>query len=108
MKAAQPFEIEATRAFEKWFRNLRDRKARASINIRIRKASLGNLSDSKSVGGGVSEMRIDYGPGYRVYFTKRDNTIIILLCGGSKKTQSSDIRTAREILEDIRRGQHDS
>lgn len=108
MEAAQPFEIEVTKAFEKWFRNLRDRKARAKINIRIRKASLGNLSDSKSVGGGVSEMRIDYGPGYRVYFTKKDKVIIILLYGGNKKTQSGDIRTAREILEDIRRGQYDN
>jgi len=108
VEAAQPFEIEVTKAFEKWFRNLRDRKARAKINIRIRKASLGNLSDSKSVGGGVSEMRIDYGPGYRVYFTKKDKVIIILLYGGNKKTQSGDIRTAREILEDIRRGQYDN
>ena len=78
-------EIKQTEHYSKWFASLRDRVARARIDIRIRRLSMGNLGDAKSVGGGVSELRIDFGPGYRVYFTQKGNKIVLLLAGGVKK-----------------------
>lgn len=83
----------------KWFNSLRDRQARARINARIRRLSLGNPGDVKPAGEGVSELRIDYGPGYRVYFVHRQQTIVILLAGGDKHTQDQDIKTARELAQ---------
>ena len=85
--------------FESWLQGLRDRQARSRINARIRRLSLGNPGDVKPVGCGVSEMRIDYGPGYRVYFTQQGLTMIVLLCGGDKRTQSEDIESAIEIAQ---------
>lgn len=93
-------EIRQTEVYSEWFRKLRDRQARARINIRIRRFSLGNPGDVKSVGEGVSELRIDYGPGYRVYFTKRGETLIILLAGGDKRTQDRDIKTAQKMAQE--------
>ena len=96
-------EIRQTESYRKWFASLKDRNARARINIRIRRLSLGNPGDVKSIGSGISELRIKYGPGYRVYFVKRKNQIIILLAGGDKSTQSEDIKNARKLnvaLED--------
>lgn len=90
-------EIRQTEQFSEWFEKLKDRKARAKITIRIRRVSLGNLGDVKPVGEGISEMRIDYGPGYRVYFTQRGVQLIILLAGGDKTTQSADIKKAKKI-----------
>lgn len=90
-------EIRQTEVYFKWFNSLRDRQARARINARIRRLSLGNPGDVKMVGEGVSELRIDYGPGYRVYFVQRQQTIVILLAGGDKHTQDQDIKTAREL-----------
>ena len=83
--------------FAKWFRQLRDIRARAKIDARIFRLSLGNPGDVRPVGSGVSELRIDYGPGYRVYFAQHGETIAILLCGGDKTTQRDDIRLAIEI-----------
>ena len=80
-----------------WFAGLRDREARARITVRIRRLSLGNPGDVTPVGGGVSEMRIDYGPGYRVYFVRRGDTLIVLLAGGDKGTQARDISTALKL-----------
>jgi putative addiction module killer protein len=80
---------------------LRDREARARINIRIRRLSLGNPGDVRPVGGGVSELRIDYGPGYRVYFAQRGPMLIILLAGGDKRTQDRDIKKARELARTL-------
>jgi probable addiction module antidote protein/putative addiction module killer protein len=77
---------------------LGDRQARARLNARIRRLSLGNPGDVNPVGEGVSELRIDYGPGYRVYFVQRQQTIVILLAGGDKHTQDQDIKTARELV----------
>jgi putative addiction module killer protein len=94
-------EVRQTLSYQKWFAALRDRTARARIDIRIRRLSLGNFGDTKSVGGTVSELRVDYGPGYRVYFTKRKDTIVILLCGGDKTTQSQDIARARELARSL-------
>jgi len=90
-------EIRQTETYANWFGSLRDRKARARIDVRIRRLSLGNPGDAKSVGSGVSEMRIDYGPGYRVYFVQRGPMLIILLAGGDKRTQERDIKKAVEL-----------
>jgi putative addiction module killer protein len=90
-------EILKSETFDKWFSGLRDRQAKARIAARIDRLSLGNAGDVKPVGSGVSEMRIDYGPGYRVYFTQRGPIIIVILCGGDKRTQAADIKRAIEI-----------
>jgi len=86
--------------FEAWYESLRDRQLRARINARIRRLSLGNPGDVKPVGSGVSELRIDYGPGYRVYFKQHGRVLIVLLCGGDKRTQGADIYSAIEIAKD--------
>lgn len=87
-----------TDEFDVWLRRLRDREARARINLRLRRIGLtGNLGDTKSVGSGVREMRINYGPGYRVYFTQRGRDVILLLIGGDKSSQDADIRQAIKI-----------
>lgn len=94
-------EIRQTDAYSRWFNDLRDRQARARINVRIRRLSLGNPGDVKPVGEGVSEMRIDYGPGYRVYFAQSSQTLVILLAGGDKRTQSEDIKTALKLAREL-------
>jgi len=94
-------EIRQTEVYSRWFRRLRDRQARARINVRIRRLSLGNPADVKPVGEGVSELRIDYGPGYRVYFVQRGQTLVVLLAGGDKQTQGRDIRTALELAREF-------
>jgi putative addiction module killer protein len=92
-------EVRRTEEFSRWLHRLRDDNAAARIVARIRRAELGNLGDYNSVGGGVMEMRVDYGPGYRVYFARPGDTIVILLCGGDKSTQRRDIKRARELME---------
>ena len=87
-------EIRQTETFAGWFRDLADRRAKARIQVRIDRLSLGNPGDVKPVGGGVSELRIDYGPGYRVYFVRRGAALIMLLAGGDKRTQARDIKAA--------------
>ena len=94
-------EIRQTEAFDRWFERLRDRQARTRIDIRVRRLSLGNPGDVKPVGEGVSELRIDYGPGYRVYFVQRGQTLVILLAGGDKRTQDRDIKTAIELARNL-------
>jgi putative addiction module killer protein len=94
-------EIRQTETYIDWFASLRDRQARARIDIRIRRLSTGNPGDVKPVGQGVSELRIDYGPGYRVYFVQRGETLIILLAGGDKRTQDRDIKTALELAQNL-------
>ena len=94
-------EVRQTDAFAAWFANLRNREARARITVRIRRLSLGNLGDVKPVGSGVSEMRIDYGPGYRVYFVQRGPMLIILLAGGDKRTQERDVKKALELARTV-------
>ncbi len=90
-------EVRQTDAYARWFADLRDRQARARIDIRIRRLSLGNAGDVRAVGEGVSELRIDYGPGYRVYFIGRGERLVILLAGGDKRTQNRDIRAAIDM-----------
>lgn len=93
--------ILTAEAFDDWFAGLRDKQAEKRIQARIRRAELGNLGDCEPVGEGVSEMRIHYGPGYRVYFVQRGMEIVILLAGGDKSTQSKDIKTALEIARQL-------
>ena len=90
-------EIRQTETYAEWFSSLRDRQAKARIDIRIRRLSLGNPGDVKAVGEGVSELRINYGSGYRVYFVQHGQTVVILLAGGDKRTQDRDIKTALEL-----------
>ena len=87
--------------FDDWFVALRDRMAQQRIQARIRRAELGNFGDCKPVGEGVSEMRIHYGPGYRIYFLQRGTEIVILLAGGDKSTQSTDIKTALSLVRQL-------
>ena len=94
-------EIRQTDAFAAWFGSLRDRQARARIQTLIDRLQLGNPGDVKPIGEGVSEMRIDYGPGYRVYFVQRGQIWVVLLAGGDKRTQDRDIETALELARDI-------
>lgn len=94
-------EVRQTNVFVAWFEGLKDRAARARITARIRRLSLGNPGDVKPVGQGVSEMRIDYGPGYRVYFVQRGEALVILLCGGDKRDQSRDIARALELAKEV-------
>jgi putative addiction module killer protein len=90
-------EVRQTETFARWLAGLRDDRAQARINTRIRRLSLGNPGDVKSVGEGVLEMRIDYGPGYRVYFVQRGAALVMLLAGGDKRSQNRDIATARDL-----------
>jgi len=95
-------EIVQSESFANWLTGLADRKARAKIQARIDRLAIGNPGDVKPVGRGVSEMRIDYGPGHRVYFIRRGPVLIVLLCGGDKKTQETDIKRAIKIAGDWR------
>ena len=94
-------QIRETKAYASWFARLKDREARSRILVRIRRLSLGNPGDVKSVGGGVSELRIDYGPGYRVYFVRRGEALIVLLGGGDKSRQAADIRAAVNLARTV-------
>ena len=87
-------QVRRTEFFNEWLARLKDEKAKAKVAARIDRLALGNPGDVKSVGGSVNELRIDYGPGYRVYFTRRGKAVIILLAGGDKGSQEKDIRAA--------------
>jgi putative addiction module killer protein len=89
--------LRQTDTFAEWLQQLRDERARARINVRLRRLAAGNAGQARSVGGGVSELKIDYGPGYKVYFTRRGVEIIVLLCGGDKSSQSKDIEAAKKL-----------
>ncbi len=92
-------QVEVTDVFDKWLKRLRDLRAKERIFDRIRRLRDGNPGDVKPVGGGVSEMRINYGPGYRLYFTQRGSALIILLCGGDKSSQQEDIARALTLAK---------
>ena len=94
-------EVRQTDVYAQWFRRLRDRQAKARINARIRRLSLGNPGNVRAVGEGVSELRIDYGPGYRVYFVQRGQSLALLLAGGDKRTQDQDIEKARNLAKEL-------
>jgi putative addiction module killer protein len=90
-------EIRQTVDFERWLNRLRDRTGRAKILVRIRRLAFGNPGDVRPVGSGISEMRIDHGPGYRVYFVQRGAALVLILCGGDKTTQERDIKRAKSM-----------
>ena len=95
-------EVIQSSTFRRWIRRLRDRRAVARINARLRNVSIGNLGDTTSVGDGVFEIRIHYGPGYRLYFLREGPVVIVLLCGGDKDSQSRDIERARSLAREWR------
>ena len=93
--------IRKTETYAKWLDGLRDVRARARILVRVERLAAGNPGDVRPVGEGVSELRIAYGPGYRVYFKKQERTVIVLLAGGDKRTQSRDIETALRLSRNL-------
>lgn len=97
---------DGRRPFDEWLDRLRDRVTLARIASRLNRVALGNLGDAKSVGGGVSELRLAFGSGYRIYFAQDGDRIILLLCGGDKGSQPNDVRTAKTYLEDYKRRGH--
>jgi putative addiction module killer protein len=104
------FALESGREpYTEWFKRLKDKRAQARIDVRIARVRTGNFGDSKSVGEDVYELRLDYGPGFRVYYGKIEATIILLLCGGDKSSQSDDIRKAKEYWQEFlsRQGDND-
>ncbi len=109
---AQPREIqnyltaEGRSPFQEWLDSLRDIKAKVRIEKRLERVALGNLGDYRSVGEGVYELRVDYGPGYRVYFGQIGSIIVLLLCGGDKSTQEQDILKAKEYWRDYERSEN--
>ena len=100
-------EVRQTDEYENWFRKLRDREARSRILIRVRRLSLGNPGDVRPVGGSISELRIDYGPGYRVYCLLADEKTAVLLLGGNKATQRQDIEKARALAHELVKERND-
>lgn len=95
------WEIRQTSVFEDWLTGLKDAVSRAIIIRRIERVAAGNLGDVRPVGDGVSELRVDYGPGFRVYFVRRGETLIVLLCGGDKASQPRDIARARAMAQEV-------
>jgi len=95
------YEIETTAIFDKWLKKLRDRQAVLAIARRLDRAKVGNFGDVTPVGGGVSEMRIFVGPGYRLYYMIKDWRIILMLCGGDKSTQAKDVKKAKKMIKTI-------
>jgi putative addiction module killer protein len=94
-------EIQKTEDFEIWLSDLKDRVGKAKIISRIQRLELGNAGNVRAVGEGVSEMKIDFGPGYRVYYKQTGQTIVLLLCGGDKSTQDKDIKRAKQIAAEL-------
>ncbi len=94
-------EIRKTDIFSKWLNGLQDIRARARIMVRIERLSRGNPGDVKPVGEGVSELRVNYGPGYRIYYQQKGKKLMILLAGGDKRTQSKDIKTAQRLSRNL-------
>lgn len=97
----QVIEVRKTEIFDAWFKNLVDKRAKARIQARIDRMETGNFGDTRSIGKGVRELRIHHGPGYRVYFTQRGPVIVILLCGGEKRTQRADISKAQGLANKL-------
>jgi putative addiction module killer protein len=94
------FDIRQTETFTKWRSKLKDDIAKAAIALRLARLGLGQIGDAKAVGDGVNELRIHYGPGYRIYFHRRGETIVVLLCGGDKSTQVKDIKKAKLLVKE--------
>ncbi|RKP53441.1 type II toxin-antitoxin system RelE/ParE family toxin [Pararobbsia silviterrae] len=97
-----PIAFHQTDAFARWLDALRDPIGKAKILIRIKRAEAGNFGDSEPVGEGISEMRVDFGPGYRIYYAQRGRKIYLLICGGDKSTQTADIRRAKALWNELK------
>jgi putative addiction module killer protein len=97
-------KIRYTAVYRIWYKNLSDIKARVRIDLRLNAVRKGTFGDQKSVGDGVFELRIDYGPGYRIYYKMADTEIVVILCGGDKRTQDEDIAKAKDILKELEHG----
>ncbi|MGE0520976.1 MAG: type II toxin-antitoxin system RelE/ParE family toxin [Candidatus Binatia bacterium] len=97
----QVYQLQRTDVFDKWLAGLRDAKGKARILARLESVQFGNLGDSRSLGGGLHELRVFSGPGYRVYFASRGQVVIILLCGGDKSSQQRDVFRARRLLDEL-------
>ena len=95
------FQLQSTTDFDEWLRDLTDKKGKARILARMEAVKLGNLGDVKSVGAGIRELRVHVGPGYRVYFSQSGRTVLLLLCGGDKSTQTRDIAKAQRLLKSV-------
>ncbi|TWG80457.1 putative addiction module killer protein [Cupriavidus gilardii J11] len=93
--------VRTTLTFDSWFRNLRDRHAKLRIQARIDRMELGNLGDFRPIGNAIGELRLDYGPGYRLYFQRRGALMVILMCGGDKSTQQADIERAKALAANL-------
>ena len=93
--------IRYTAVYRVWYKNLKDIRARVKIDLRLNSVRKGNFGDHRNVGNGIFELKIDYGPGYRIYYKKVGDEIIVLLCGGDKSTQEEDIAKAKELLEEL-------
>jgi putative addiction module killer protein len=94
-------QVQKTDEFDTWLAELRDARALAKISVRIQRLELGNAGDVRAVGDGISEMRIDYGPGYRIYYKQTGREVVLLLCGGDKSTQEKDIRRAKLLAAEL-------
>ncbi|MBB2893008.1 type II toxin-antitoxin system RelE/ParE family toxin [Flexivirga oryzae] len=100
-------EVVKSGIFDLWLRKLKDRRAAARVQVRIDRLAAGNPGDVRPVGNGISELRIDYGPGYRVYYLQEGQRLIVLLCGGDKASQRADIRQAKQIAADWKNDEQD-
>ena len=107
MDTIKPYHLDETPVFGRWLKGLKDLQARAAIVLRLKQIQAGHLGHVKSVGDGVSELRWHLGPGYRVYFCRRGNQIIVLLAGGNKSTQVRDIARAKQLAKEYGHGQND-
>lgn len=94
------YQVVRSATFDKWLSSLKDKRGAARVLARVRRLAEGNPGDVRPVGGGLSELRINYGPGYRVYFVRRASTVVVLLCGGDKSTQRRDIERAHQIAQE--------
>ena len=95
------FEVRQTESYERWFSSLRDRATKVRVDVRIRRLSLGIPGDVRPVGEGVSELRVNFGPGYRIYFIQKDRNVIVLLAGGDKSSQGRDIVEAKTLARSL-------
>jgi putative addiction module killer protein len=95
-------ELRKTDRFDAWLQGLKDLRARARVQARLDRLALGNPGDVRSVGEGVSELRVDHGPGYRVYYVRHGEAVVLLLCGGDKRTQVQDIKTAKRMVRELK------
>ncbi len=104
---AKSLRVNKTEEFDEWMTNLKDRVAKRAVNQRITRIAVGNFGDSKSIGDGVSELRIHVGPGYRIYFTMMGDEVVLLLVGGNKGSQDRDIEKAKQLAQQTREPKHD-